>query len=134
MRRWVGMPLRDLVALATQRGIGDIVSMFARQHTYRSRYLGQTPLAACLSPGRVFARAILTMSLQPSLPETLYADASPLVFALVPEHALPARNFDSLCDGLRQFFLLSSMGFTEPRCQVYHRFLGVFDLRNACQN
>src|SRR5215467_7280373 len=73
MQRWAEMPLRNLVALATQRCIGDIVSMFARQHTYRSRYLGQTLL------------------------------------------------------------LLSRMGFIEPRCQVYHRFLGVLDLRNACQ-
>src|SRR5262249_32702523 len=53
---------------------------------------------------------------------------------LVPEHALPTWNFDFLCDGLRQFFLLSDMKCIEPHSQVCRRFLGVFDLRNTGQN
>src|SRR2546421_6787011 len=74
------------------------------------------------------------MPLQRSLPETLYAHAGSRVFGLVPEHALPFWNFDFLCDGLRQFFPLCSMGCIEPSSQVCKRFLGIFDLRNSGQN
>src|SRR6266567_7356794 len=125
---------RGLAALTTERCIGDVVSLFAGQHMHRNRYLGQTRPGMYLSPGLVLARAILAMPLQRSLPETLYANAGSRAFALVPEHALAVWNFDFLCDCLRQFFPLSSMGCIKPRSQVCHYFLCILDLRNAGQN